>query len=179
MSTHIESIGERPSGWRIAGWGMAALILLLPLVAMRFTSEMNWTISDFVFIALLVGVVGVTVELTVKVTGNRSQRAAVAIALATAALTVLVNGAVGMIGDEDNAYNLLFLAVIGLALAGSAVMRFRPGGMAFAMAAAAIAQAALGIAGAFSDPRGGILSTMFAGLWLLSAWLFRQAARAR
>ena len=39
--------------WRIIGWSIPATLLLLPLVAMRFTDEVNWTFSDFVFAAVL------------------------------------------------------------------------------------------------------------------------------
>lgn len=174
--TMRERSGANP--WRIAGWSIAALILLLPLIAMRFTSEVNWTAGDFIFAALLMGIVGVALELTVRMTRSSAHRAGVAAALATAFLTVWINGAVGMIGDEDNPYNLLFLAVILLALAGSVLARFRPGGMAAAMTVAAGAQAALGVFGMLTDLRGGILASMFAALWLLAAWQFRRGARA-
>ena len=33
--------------WRPAIWGAAAFLLVLPAVAMQFTSEVNWTASDF------------------------------------------------------------------------------------------------------------------------------------
>jgi len=45
------------------------------------------------------------------------------------------------------------------------------------MLAAAAAQAALGLFGMTSDLRGGIFSTVFAGIWLLAAALFHNAAR--
>lgn len=168
---------RRSSPWRIAGWGLVVVLLVLPAVAMRFTNEVNWTVGDFIFAALLMGTVGLAFELTVRVTRSRAHRAAIGVALAASFLTIWANGAVGMIGDEDNSYNLMFFGVILLALGGSAIARFRADGMAVAMAAAAAAQAAFGILGAFSDLRGGILSTMFAGLWLLSAALAALAAR--
>jgi len=169
--------GRAGSPWRIAAWSIAALLLALPLVAMRFTDEVSWTVSDFLFAGLMIGLVGVTFELAVRMTANSAQRAAIAVALAAAFLTIWANGAVGMIGDEDNPFNLLFFGVIALALGGAVVARFRPAGMALAMAAAAIAQAALGIVGMASDLRGGVLSAAFGGLWLVSAALFRKGAR--
>lgn len=172
-----ENGAGRGSWWRVAGWSIGGLVLLLPLVAMRFTDEVNWTAGDFLFAGLLIGSVGLAYELAVRASASRAFRGGIAVALAASFLTVWVNGAVGMIGSEDNPYNLLFLGVILLALAGAAIARFRPPGMAFAMAAAALAQASLGIVGAFGDPRGGTLAAMFAGLWLLSALLFRNAAR--
>jgi hypothetical protein len=177
--TDNETIGgSRGSPWRIAGWSLAALVLLLPLVAMRFTSEVNWSPGDFIFAALLIGIVGLAFELTVRASADWAYRGGVAVALAAAFLTIWANGAVGMIGDEDNPYNLLFLGVIILALLGSVAARFRPRGMALAMTAAAIAQAALGILGASADLRGGILSTIFAGLWLLAALLFGRSGHS-
>ena len=90
------------SRWRIAAWATAALILLVPLIAMQFTDQVVWDLADFaIFGALLVGV-GVTYELVVRKTGDTAYRAAVGVALAAAFLLVWVNGAVGIIGSENN-----------------------------------------------------------------------------
>jgi len=156
----------------MAAWSIAALLLLLPLVAMQFTNEVNWTAGDFIFAGLLIGIVGATFELTVRVSRNHSYRAGVAFALAAAFLTVWANGAVGMIGNEDNPYNLFFLGVILLALVGAVIARFRPAGMAGAMAAAAVAQVAFAVGGMPADFRGAVFSAAFGGIWLLSAALF-------
>lgn len=163
--------------WRVLGWGTAAFLLLLPLAAMQVTAEVNWTAGDFIFAALMIGVVGVSYELTVRVTRDWAHRSAVVAALAAAFLTVWANGAVGMIGSEDNPYNLFFFGVILVALLGSVAARFRPAGMAYAMAAAAIAQVCVAAGGLPSDIHGGVFSIGFAGLWLLSAALFWNAAR--
>jgi predicted Na+-dependent transporter len=46
--------------WRIVIWGTAAFLLLLPLIAMQFTNEVNWDETDFVvFGAMLFGACGV------------------------------------------------------------------------------------------------------------------------
>jgi hypothetical protein len=166
---------EGANPWRVAGWSIAALLLLTPLVAMQFTDEVNWTGFDFIFAAVLIGGVGLVFELAVRSTRNIAYRAGVGVALAAAFLTVWVNAAVGMIGSEDNPYNLLFLGVVAVALVGAIAARFRAAGTAAAMAVAAIAQACLGIIGLSADLRGGILSTALASLWLLSAALFRAA----
>jgi len=173
---------ERPprgSRWRVAGWGTAVLLLLLPFVAMQFTSEVNWTLGDFIFAGLMFGAVGLAVELTVRATANGSYRAAVGFALAAAFLTIWVNGAVGMIGSEENGFNLLFLGVVMIALVGAVFARFQAHGMMIAMGIAALAQLAVSAVGMFSDLRGGIFSALFAGLWLLSAACFRNAADER
>ncbi|WP_199662527.1 hypothetical protein [Sphingomonas edaphi] len=163
--------------WRIAGWGIALGLVLLPLAAMQFTREVNWTSADFVFAAALIGGVGALYEFTVRRSASWAYRGGVAAALAASFLTIWVNGAVGMIGSEDNPYNLVFLGVIVLALSGSVVTRFRASGMALALAVAAVAQAIGGLAGMNSDLRGGLFSTGFALIWLLSAALFHNAAQ--
>lgn len=43
MANEASTAGTgRHNPWRIVGWGTAAALLLLPLVAMQFTSEVNW-----------------------------------------------------------------------------------------------------------------------------------------
>jgi len=36
------------SRWTLPIWAGAAMLLSVPFVAMRFTSEVNWSASDFV-----------------------------------------------------------------------------------------------------------------------------------
>lgn len=165
--------------WRAGAWSFAALILLLPLVAMLFTEEVNWTVSDFIFAALMIGGTGLILELTVRSSRNPAYRAGVAFAVAASFLIIWANGAVGMIGDEDNPFNLYFGGVILIALLGAIMVRFRSAGMAVAMLVAAAAQIAIGIIGLSIDMRGGVLSAGFSGLWLLSGALFWKAARDR
>jgi len=45
----VQNITRRLIVWAV----VVALILLIPLVAMQFTSEVNWTLSDFVFAGVL------------------------------------------------------------------------------------------------------------------------------
>lgn len=164
---------------RIVLWSLAAALVALPAVAMRFTPEVNWTGSDFVFAAVLIGGVGLLFELAVRRSGSLAYRAASAFALLAALMTVWANAAVGMIGSEDNGYNLLFLGVVALALLGTLLARLAPRGMAAAMAVTAAAQLAVSVGGMAADMRGGLLSAAFAGLWILSAALFAKAARDR
>jgi hypothetical protein len=177
MAATANGNGRTTIPWRIIGWSIPALLLLLPLVAMRYTEEVNWTGSDFVFAAVLFGSVGLAFELIVRKSRSLAYRLGAAIAVVAAFLTVWVNGAVGMIGLEDNPYNLLFLGVLVLALAGAIIGRFRSAGMALAMAVAAIGQASVSAFGLSTDFRGGVLSMGFTGLWLLSAALFRSSSK--
>lgn len=171
--------GRRWSGWRIAGWSIPALLLLLPLVAMRFTDEVNWTAFDFLFAALLFGGVGLAFEFIARRSRSLSCRLGAGLAVVTAFLTVWVNAAVGMIGSEDNPYNLVFGGVLLVALIGAVLARLEAAGMTRAMIVTAVAQAAAGAIGLATDALGAAFSIGFAGLWLLSAALFWSAAREK
>ena len=179
MANEAETAGKSGGRvpWRIIGWGTAVGIILLPLAAMQFTAEVDWSVGDFVIASLMLGLVGLAIELTVLKSNNMTCRIAAGLAIIASLLIVWVNGAVGMIGSEDNPFNLLFLGVIPLALVGAALASFRPAGMALAMLLAGIAQASLALVGTAADLRGGIFSALLAGLWFLSAALFRMASR--
>lgn len=148
---------------------------------------MAWDFFDFaVFGALLAGI-AVVYGLAVGRTTSTSYRYAVGVALVAAFLLVWVNGAVGIIGDESNDANLMFLAVPVVAVIGAVLARFRPPGTARALYATALAQALVAVialaAGLGStDPTWPagllILTGFFAALWLASARLFQKAASA-
>ena len=180
MADQVEYTGGRRwNPWRVAGWSIPVVLLMLPAVAMQFTSEVNWTVSDFLFAALMFASAGLAFELIVRTSDSLAYRFGAGLAVIGAFLTVWANGAVGMIGSEDNPYNLLFGGVLLVALIGSVLSRFRAVGMTAAMTAAAVAQAAVGAGGLATDPRGAMLSIVFGGLWLLSAALFWNSARER
>ena len=65
--------------WRVIGWGTAATLLILPAVAMQFTSEVNWTLGDFLIAAMMFAVVGLGIELAVRSGRNPSYRSAAAV----------------------------------------------------------------------------------------------------
>ena len=185
MTGNTQSMDRRLANpWRIAGWGLAAALLIAPLVAMRFTDEVAWTGADFIVAALLIGGVGIGLELTMRMSTSWSFRGGAAAAIAGAFFTVWINGAVGMIGSEGNPANLMFLGVPILALVGAIAARFRAAGMATAMLTAGIAHvvvtavAVFGFAGPV-EPREIILTLLFALPWLISAALFRNAAGER
>lgn len=169
--------GRRWRLWRIAMWGSAAFLLLLPAIAMRFTAEVNWTASDFVVMGAMLAAACGACELAASASENGSYRLAALVAIGAAFLTVWANLAVGMIGSEDSAYNLLFGGVIGIGLVGAILAELRPAGMAKAMAAAAIAQGLVSAFGLPADTRGAVFSMAFALPWLVSALLFRKAER--
>lgn len=79
MSTMIGGHGgnahSNGKGWLRVVLGTAA-ILLVPLVAMRFTGEVNWTGSDFLVAAVLLLGAGSVLELLLRRLPNRRQRLA-------------------------------------------------------------------------------------------------------
>ncbi|WP_437627810.1 hypothetical protein [Sorangium sp. So ce1151] len=162
----------------MAVWGAAALVLLLPLVAMQFTAEVDWDLADFViFGAMLVGACG-TYELAARSTGNRAYRAAVGVALAAAFVLVWMNLAVGIIGNEENPANLMYGGVLAVGIIGAIIARFQPHGMWRAMVATALAQALVALIAVIAGLGYTFMLTgFFVALWLTSARLFWRAAR--
>ena len=85
--------GRRGNPWRIAVWATAAFLLLLPLIAMQFTSEVNWDETDFIVFGAMLAVACGTYELAARATSNGACRAAVGIAVAAAFITSFVTSA--------------------------------------------------------------------------------------
>lgn len=113
MAGQVEN-GRRRRGyrWRIAVWGTAAFLLLLPLVAMQLTDEVTWDESDFIVIGAMLAVACGTYELAARMTGSSAYRAAVGVAVAAGFILVWLNLAVGIIGTEDNPANLMHGGVL-------------------------------------------------------------------
>lgn len=178
--------GRRGSWWRIVYWSAAALVLLVPLVAMQVTDEVSWTVSDFVFAGALLLGAGLAYEAAVRRADHAAHRWAVGLALAAPFLLIWVNGAVGVLGAEDNDANLLYGGVLAIGFVGALLARFRPPGMARAMAATALAQTAVtvgALVAGWAGPENGpfevvAINGFFVALWAASAVLFRQAAQA-
>ena len=167
-------------GLRPLVWGGAACLLLAPAVAMWLGAEgVHWTGGDFLVMALLLGAAGGLFELGLRLDRRFSYRAGFWLATLAGFLTVWANLAVGMLGDEGHPANLLFAAVLALAVVGGFVARGRAAGMAKAMLAAGIAQlliAAAALPMGFA-PLETTLTALFALPWLAAAGLFAMAAR--
>ncbi len=174
MKREMTNLAERR--WRIAGWSTAVAVLAVPFVAMRFTDEVKWTASDFLFAGGMFLIVGLLIELTVRRSSNWSFRGGVVAAVMAGFLVVWANGAVGMIGNEDNGYNLLFGLPILVAVLGSVAARFEARGMSVAMLAAALVHVGVALGGIGQDPRGTVFSILLSVFWLASAALLRGAA---
>jgi hypothetical protein len=155
---------------------VVATILMVPLVAMLFTDEVAWTLFDFVVAGALLLGTGLAYEFLTRKGGSIAYRAAAGLALAGALFLVWVNLAVGIIGTENNPANLMYVGVLAVGAIGAAVARFRPGGMAHALFATAIAQAVVAaVALCIGQDLTVVLDGFFIALWSGSAVLFLRA----
>jgi len=179
MPSTAALIPPRRFPWRLF-WLLPPALLAIPVL-----NRWPWTLSDFIIAAVLFGVAGGTIELAARVSANRYYRGGALLAVLASFGLVWVNGAVGILGDEGNPANLMFLGVIALAAAGATIAGFRAAGMGKAMLTAGIAQflicasgfalhlGADGWRGLFEATLGVVL---FCPLWLGSSWLFARAA---
>ena len=153
---------------------------------MQFTEQVNWNLFDFAFAGVLLFATGLAYSLVAQKGGTRAYRAATGIALWTALLLIWVNGAVGIIGSENNPANLLYSSVLAILVVGALIARFQARRMALALFVTAIAQMSVpfialivwpSTAGFWGDA--GIvgvimLNTLFAILFAASGLLFWQ-----
>ncbi len=147
---------------------------------------MNWDLLDVLTFATMVIAVVIITALAWRRGGTRYYRFGASVAALGAFTLAWVNGAVGIIGNEENEANLLFFGVLAVAAAGSVAARFRARGMAIALYATAIAQVLvaafaittrLGASGP-AWPRGLLIMTViFSTFWLVSGSLFSKAAK--
>jgi hypothetical protein len=178
--------GRRGMPWRVIGWGGAVLLLATPFVAMQMHANgVDWTLGDFIFAAVLFGIVGGALELAVRFSPNRAYRGAAALSLLGTLLTIWANLAVGIVGSEHNPANQWFFAALLVGIAGGCIGRFRPKAMSIAAAATALLlwiAFAVAVLGPTDEPSvhhsiefAG--TTVFALLFVGSAALFRKSAR--
>jgi len=163
--------------WRILGWGGAAVLLAVPLVAMQFTSEVDWDETDFIVMGGLFAIVGGLLELAVRLSRSWVYRAGFAVAVLGGFLTVWSNLAVGIVGNEDNPFNAWVFGVLAMGLVGALVARGRAGGMALAMGITSAAQVGLFALASASQTASAWPVLFFLPFWLASAALFARAAR--
>ena len=124
---------------------LTALLLLVPLLAMQFTREVNWSPMDFAVAGALLFAAGMAWTLLSARSTNRAYRLAAAVAVASALLLAWGNLAVGLIGSGHNPANLMYAGVIGVAIVGVLTARGRASGLSHALFATALAQALVAV----------------------------------
>lgn len=168
-----------------------AMLLLIPLVAMQFSDEVVWTLSDFIFAGALIFATGFTYILVTRVLAPRIgdniiYRIALGFALFTGLFLIWVNGAVGIIGSEDNPVNILYFGVVAVGIIGALIARFRQPGMFYTMFAMALTQALIAVValggGYYESSPGSVfhiigVNGFFITLFVIAALLFRYAGQ--
>ncbi len=163
------------------------VIMSLPLVAMQFTHEVNWSPADFAIAWSLMAGVGMAYHLATSRERNFLYRMAMGLALVTAFVLVWVNLAVGIIGNEDHPANRMYFGVLVIGCLGAGLARLKPLGMFHALLLTAEAQFFVPIiALSIWKPEItlGVLmvigfNTVFALLFAGSALLFRRSVDDR
>lgn len=169
-------------------FGIVILILCIPLIAMQFSDEVHWELLDFVIMGTILLSIGLAYELIARKSEKIVYRIAFGVGLLGAFLLFWVNGAVGIIGSENQPANLLYGLVFIVGLVGSLIARFKPNGMSNTLFAAAITQMLVPVIAlliwpppttSWSPSVFGVffLSSFFAMLFIVSAFLFKRASQ--
>jgi hypothetical protein len=111
-------------------------------------------------------------------------RLGIAIALVSTGLLVWLSLGVGIIGQDGDPANAMYLGVLAVGVVGAAIARIRPRGMARTLVAMAVAQAvvaAIALIARLGLPWSGpleivLLNAIFVALFCGSAWSFSRAA---
>lgn len=165
-----------------------ACILLIPLISMQFTSEVNWQIGDFIVAAIMLSGVGITYKLIARKRITVIYKCALGLALFAGIFLIWANLAVGLIGNEDNPANFMYLGVLATLIVGSLWCKFRPFGMSRTLFAGALAQITVALfayfLGYYKIPGDSLmvfinLNSFFVVLFTLSGVLFLQAHRSQ
>jgi ABC-type cobalt transport system substrate-binding protein len=75
------------------------LILLIPLIAMQFTNEVNWTLMDFVAAGVLLLGTGLAIEFVIRKVKNVKHRIIICVVLLLILLIIWAELAVGIFGS--------------------------------------------------------------------------------
>ena len=163
---------------------IAALALwLLPLIAMQFTDEVNWSVSDFVVFGIMLLAAVLTYERAGRASVGTCYRWAVGIAVLGSFLLVWISLGVSIIGRDGDPVNVIYAAVLAVGVIGAFLTGGRPAGMARVLIAMATVQALIALIAIFAGlgrPYSGplelvLVNGIFVAIFLGSALLFRRA----
>ncbi len=84
---------------RVYRWALGiALVLSIPLIAMQFSSEVNWNLMDFLVGGLLLAGTAIMIEIAIQKATEQSYRLAAIASILVGLLLVWVELAVGIFG---------------------------------------------------------------------------------
>jgi hypothetical protein len=88
--------GPRVPLWRVLLWSAIAALLVLPLVAMQFTAEVDWGPEDFAFAGVLLIGAGAVFELAAWKVRDLTGRLVLGAVILGAVLLIWADAAVGV-----------------------------------------------------------------------------------
>lgn len=163
---------------------VAGLLLIIPLLGMQFSNEVNWTLFDFVIAGILTFGIGISYKLITRRAIKVSYKIAVGFALFVGLFLIWVNLGVGIIGSENNPYNMIYFGVIGVGTIGAIIGRFEPKKMVLTLFVLACTLALIAITALFKGihqiPESSVsevigVNGLFITLFVVAAFLFRYA----
>lgn len=163
---------------------LTVILLLVPLTAMQFTNEVEWTIFDFTVAGILLMGTGLSFVFLANKAHNKIYKIAIGLTLVTVLFMIWSNLAVGIIGDENTSINILYLVVLGVGAIGAFISKFKPKGMSLTLKLTAISQVIVIII-ALLEGYGNTLDSLselllvngfFIVLWLLASFLFKKSS---
>ena len=158
------------------------LLLMIPLVAMQFTDEVDWSVVDFMIAGALLFGTGVLFVLVLRAAENIVFKVAMGLAIGATFLMIWADLAVGLIGSGPNPGNLMYIGVITVLITGIYFSRFNAAGLERAMFATALALVLVAViallAGMQNYPQSSVMEIIgvnlfFVAPYILSGLLFR------
>jgi len=80
-------------------FGIVGLILLIPLVAMQFTNEVKWDLSDFIIMGSLLLITGLSIEIVTRKIKSANYRIAITLVILLVLFLIWAELAVGLFGS--------------------------------------------------------------------------------
>lgn len=77
--------------------GIATLILLIPLIAMQFTSQVNWKLIDFIIAGILL--YGTAILINLIITTSKKHKTILIVTILVLLLLIWMEMAVGLFGS--------------------------------------------------------------------------------
>lgn len=80
-------------------WSVCGGLLLLPLVAMQFTTEVNWNLPDFLVAGVLLFGTGLAIEVALRKFKEQKYRSLIIFGIVLLAILLFMEMAVGIFGS--------------------------------------------------------------------------------
>ena len=80
-------------------FGIIGLIITIPLIAMQFTNEVNWSLFDFIIAFILLSVIGLTINYILQLTNRLQNKIFFCIMVLLICLLIWTELAVGVFGS--------------------------------------------------------------------------------